>query len=583
LVRDNSTTWTIPLRVTVSVGDGAAPPIVASDETPVVPRDQPQAPPAGETPDPKDIGEAAKLAAQEFKKWVPGVLRVRPGWKLSGGWITNTRAIVVIVDEKKSTSTLAEEGRAKLPDQYKGFPVDVRQVSAEELYEMDRIGSGTALLERTPNPTYEPPAGLSLPRVKEEMRVTVHVSPEHGWPILDGFLQGTNKKLTVGMYDFGAPHIVQTINTHFPAANAGLQLVIQYGASVGDGTKEDDTDDADTIAAIEAVLGGSFTHHWADVAQKDSLWASAYHIKVAVRDSQSVWLSSGNWQSSNQAPGAPPQDNQEQKKLLTTYNREWHVVIDNANVAGIFEGYLQWDFDASADFVPKALLEAYELVPSAGPAAFEAQVEIRSFDPLQIDREVDMQPLLTPDNYVEHVLALIESATDRLYFQNQYINESLDPRATTTFIPLVEAIGRKMAEGLDVRIILRGDTPTEARHLEFLKNCGIDLDKVRWRNRTHTKGIIVDGKRVLLGSHNWSYDGTVLNRDASVIFFDEEIAGYLEEVFLYDWEAWSKARPYVPENAPAVHEISNPQELAALKQHAAANGLTVRRLFHPED
>ena len=29
-------------------------------------------------------------------------------------------------------------------------------------------------------------------------------------------------------------------------------------------------------------------------------FASAYHIKVAVRDHAAFWLSSGNWQSSNQ-------------------------------------------------------------------------------------------------------------------------------------------------------------------------------------------------------------------------------------------------------------------------------------------
>jgi phosphatidylserine/phosphatidylglycerophosphate/cardiolipin synthase-like enzyme len=63
----------------------------------------------------------------------------------------------------------------------------------------------------------------------------------------------------------------------------------------------------------------------------------------------------------------------------------------------------------------------------------------------------------------------------------------------------------------------------------------------RWHNRTHTKGIIVDSARVLLGSHNWSYDGTVLNRDASLLFYEAEIGQYLEEIFIYDWENWSKS------------------------------------------
>jgi phosphatidylserine/phosphatidylglycerophosphate/cardiolipin synthase-like enzyme len=36
----------------------------------------------------------------------------------------------------------------------------------------------------------------------------------------------------------------------------------------------------------------------------------------------------------------------------------------------------------------------------------------------------------------------------------------------------------------------------------------------------------LDGNRVLLGSHNWSKSGVTLNRDASLIFDDAEIAGY---------------------------------------------------------
>jgi phosphatidylserine/phosphatidylglycerophosphate/cardiolipin synthase-like enzyme len=49
------------------------------------------------------------------------------------------------------------------------------------------------------------------------------------------------------------------------------------------------------------------------------------------------------------------------------------------------------------------------------------------------------------------------------------------------------------------------------------------------------KGIIVDHRRVLVGSHNWSGLGTTRNRDASLLFDDVEIAGYFEKVFLHDW------------------------------------------------
>ena len=171
------------------------------------------------------------------------------------------------------------------------------------------------------------------------MKVKVHVSPEYGWPLLKEFLAGTERKLNVAMYDFGAPHIIAEIKDRLGGQNAKLQLIIQFGSSLDDGAKAKDLDDADTVKEIKKALGGNFKFQWANVAQKDSLWASAYHIKVAVRDSRSLWLSSGNWQSSNQAPDAPPPDEETAKSLLTDYNREWHAVIDNATLASIYELY----------------------------------------------------------------------------------------------------------------------------------------------------------------------------------------------------------------------------------------------------
>ncbi len=69
-----------------------------------------------------------------------------------------------------------------------------------------------------------------------------------------------------------------------------------------------------------------------------------------------------------------------------------------------------------------------------------------------------------------------------------------------------------------------------------LKRRGMDVNRcVRRISATHTKGIIVDGKKVLVGSHNWSALGVTLNRDASLIFDDAEIAGYFAHVFEEDW------------------------------------------------
>jgi len=51
----------------------------------------------------------------------------------------------------------------------------------------------------------------------------------------------------------------------------------------------------------------------------------------------------------------------------------------------------------------------------------------------------------------------------------------------------------------------------------------------------HTKGILVDSRSTLVGSHNWTNEGTTYNRDASLLFDDPEVTAYFEQVFSHDW------------------------------------------------
>ena len=96
--------------------------------------------------------------ARDVFRSISGVLLIRAGWQFAGGWITDKPAIVAIVEEKKTTATLAKQGEPKFPQSFEGFPVDVRQASPEELYELQRIGTGIVFDERTANPTYKRPA-----------------------------------------------------------------------------------------------------------------------------------------------------------------------------------------------------------------------------------------------------------------------------------------------------------------------------------------------------------------------------------------------------------------------------------------
>jgi phosphatidylserine/phosphatidylglycerophosphate/cardiolipin synthase-like enzyme len=158
-----------------------------------------------------------------------------------------------------------------------------------------------------------------------------------------------------------------------------------------------------------------------------------------------------------------------------------------------------------------------------------ARVPRQYFPPKVITADMKVQPLLTPDNYASFILPLINSARRSFYMQTQYIHPSEDPTLTA----LVEAVKRKIADGLDVRLILSQYEKQD--WLELLQEAGVELSAVRIQANVHNKGIVVDSAVVVVSSQNWSGAGVSTNRDAGLIIYNEEAARYWEEIFLHDW------------------------------------------------
>jgi phosphatidylserine/phosphatidylglycerophosphate/cardiolipin synthase-like enzyme len=101
-------------------------------------------------------------------------------------------------------------------------------------------------------------------------------------------------------------------------------------------------------------------------------------------------------------------------------------------------------------------------------------------------------------------------------------------------------------DSLDVRFIFRNIGPVRKK-LESLQAAGFNMSRVRMQAGCHTKGIIVDSETILLGSHNFTNQGVLVNRDASVLVTEKRIARYYEQIFLHDWARL--ARPTIREEA----------------------------------
>lgn len=484
------------------------------------------------------LEEVIQYAKKEFEG-MPGVINVEEGFRFKDGWITDEKVISVEVAEKMNEKILRQLSIVPLPSEYMSYGIDVVTAGLEE--QLKYLGVDTSFWAAPSPGVYREPADIELTHVIEQMEAIFHVSPDSGWPNLKKFLTRITHNLTATMYEWEAEHISDTIFDAIHRCDGNLKMVTQ-----NDGTEE-------AVKDMKNRLGNKFSHVWSSVG-KGKLISSDYHIKVASRDDEEFWLSSGNWKNSNQADIDPAGENITLSGPLAKHNREWNVIIKNTTLATIFRKYIDWDFQ-EAKRVPFEKKDkkpnAYIFVPKGlcPPIAAAAHY----FDPLHINRVLDVQPLLTPDKnsenqrmFLHHATLMIESASYTIDIENQSFSllENNDP----VYARFYQSIVDKQNAGVTVRIIFRDPrefnagtgTTTLNKALSRLKKFGFDTNNIKVQCRCHTKAIIVDSAhdtkaKVLFGSHNLTTTGALYNRDASLLIKDAEVARYFQEIFNFDW------------------------------------------------
>lgn len=104
--------------------------------------------------------------------------------------------------------------------------------------------------------------------------------------------------------------------------------------------------------------------------------------------------------------------------------------------------------------------------------------------------------------------------------------------------PLADELIAAKNRGVAVRIILepRLESNDQLETMNYLRENGVEA---RWATlkfgRTHSKFAVVDGKKVLVGSTNWSWNAMFKNRESSVIIESTEIANDFSQIFESDW------------------------------------------------
>ena len=484
-------------------------------------------------------------ARSESLSSIPGVLGARPGYRTADGELTEEPAVIIITRPGETPGAIPWESE---------IPYEVRTASAQEV-----VGGLLPLSawegvtpEARPAIKYTPPDPevVSLREVTVR-NVTCHVGPDSGWSTLKSFLEGTTERLSVAMYEFYADHIIETMTSLGAETDATLNMILQVSSN---------------DEAIEETLRGSWDERLsftkASVSGPSRLFNNSYHTKVAVRDSSAFWLSSGNWSPNSQPLIAAGSE----QVLYSKGNREWHVIIEDAELAGIFEKFIEHDISqASAADEPEAAQVLPDLlIPESSLQPEAAVIQPRPFNPRTFaatGNPVRVRPLMSPDNYADEILRLIREAEQSLYLQFSYIRQP----STEKFDQIISAIGQKMRDGLDVRVLVGSNQNQEHSDILLARRGWKRSMFRRQTSKVHNKGILIDGKIAVVGSNNWSSDGTQYNRDASLVFFSRPITRYYTEVFLFDWDNLSRSIASSHEAAPVLAPESGPTPLGMVR------------------
>jgi phosphatidylserine/phosphatidylglycerophosphate/cardiolipin synthase-like enzyme len=173
-------------------------------------------------------------------------------------------------------------------------------------------------------------------------------------------------------------------------------------------------------------------------------------------------------------------------------------------------------------------------------------------------------PVISPDTS-SLVCDLIRSAERSIDIEQAYVKNSGENDQN----PFLSEVFNASERGVAVRVLLdsywfsvEGDDDNDEM-VEFInaraRSTGLPLEArcAALGNgdpeKVHNKGVIVDGRKVLVSSINWNLNSPTFNREAGVIIDHPEAGAYFSAVFERDWEASGNPVSYGgPDNSKIV-------------------------------
>ncbi|WP_135820074.1 phospholipase D-like domain-containing protein [Halostella litorea] len=324
-------------------------------------------------------------------------------------------------------------------------------------------------------------------------------------------LADADDRILLAGYTLTSDRVVRALRR---AADRGVDVrVLVDGGPVG-GTSARQVRALDRLAsngvAVRAV-GGDYARY------------RFHHAKYAVVDDRALvltenWKPAGTGGGSSRGWGALVRDGEFAAELATVFRSDW----------------------AARDARPWP--DYRDAVDPVGGGADRADYPER-FAPRNVT--VDGVRLLTaPDNAESGITGEIAAAEESVLVQQV----TLGGRET----PPVRATVAAARRGVRVRILLSGawyareDNRALVRWLNDLADReGLDLEarvadpRSRY-GKIHAKGVVVDGRRVVLGSVNWNNNSLRENREVALVLVGDDVGAYYARLFRADWRggAW---------------------------------------------
>ncbi len=341
----------------------------------------------------------------------------------------------------------------------------------------------------------------------------VYSSPENSFESIAGFVDSARYSIIINTYSFDDIQLAEHL-AYCEKKGVRVRLLVE-------GRPVSGIDDSERRALdVIASSGG-------DVIIKNGTQRYRYdHAKYMVID--------GTWaliQSENLNPDALRENH-------TWGNRGWGIALKSPELSAYLRSLFINDTNLNFSDMERYTVSGQSspapitIFPRPGPSNFSGNLTV----------------LVGPEHGLNEVIKAIDSAKRSVYVEQFYITHEWGKEEN----PLIDALLSAARRGCDVKVLLDG---------EFYNTCGEDdndeiaasLNNIAGAEglhmqarvidssahhltKVHNKGMIIDGKEVLVSSFNWGMNSFTNNREMAVLIENSSIAQYYLSLFNEDWK-----------------------------------------------